>query len=185
MHYREYILARFIIYTHAGSLQNIKPIWSATMTSKSKPVGGFPSIKTAVETLLDQGMSKEEIMKTLNITKIQFRSASKFTTHLTLPNDLASALEPYAKARQIPVSVLVRYIIEIIVNDNIVESILDDEGDTAVIKQSKQIRNAFIREHFKKDMRAKDLAKMFNITAAHVSALYLGRKMKNGKTTSS
>src|SRR5574342_216361 len=143
------------------------------MTSKSKPVGGFPSIKMAVETLLDRGMSKENIISTLGITSSQFKAASKFSTHVTLPNDLMEALEPFASARFMPVSVLVRYIIEIIVNDSIVESILDDKDDNLVPK-SKYQRNKFIREHFKKDKSGKEIARMFNISVAHVYKLYHG-----------
>lgn len=138
------------------------------MTSKSKPVGGFPSIKKAVEVLLEQGMSRDDIVAKLGITEKQFYNACKFETHVVIPNDLIEDLMPFAKARNVPINTFIRYLITSIVENNMVDNILDDDNKC---EKSKKARNDYIKEHYRKGKKAKDIAKMYNISIGWISRI--------------
>jgi hypothetical protein len=108
----------------------------------AKPTLGYPSRTEAVQGLRGQGLSTRQIAEAIGIEvktvvalehssgrKRMPRPAEQMGRTIVFPTDVLDSLQPHAARRGIHVNSLARLIVTTVVDDNLVDSVLDDAAD--------------------------------------------------------
>ncbi len=107
----------------------------------AKPCHGYPSRSEAVIAMRRQGLSTEQIADRIGIdrntvtalehsalrsVKRRKRPAEEHGRTVLFPVDILDRLRPAAARRGIAVNALARRIVETVIDDNLIDSVLDD-----------------------------------------------------------